>query len=222
MIGFMLEQAIRNELNHCRIATIVTSVLVNRTDPAFEHATKPVGPVYSDKETALLLAAERGWQLSDVPGGSRRVVPSPEPMAILQMSAIRTLVDASVLVICAGGGGVPVVATKKGRLEGVGAVVDKDLSSALLAESLEADRLLLLTDVPCVYRNWGTRDAAPIRSAHPEELRKLQLASGSMAPKVEAACRFVERTGGLAIIGALAEAERLLVGEAGTVISRGG
>jgi carbamate kinase len=219
MIGFMLEQALRNEINHCGMATIVTSVLVDRADPAFEHPTKPIGPVYPDKESAVLLAAERGWQVVDVPGGVRRIVPSPEPTSILQMLAITTLVDASILVICAGGGGVPVVATEDGRLEGVAAVVDKDLSSALIAEAVRADRLLLLTDVPYVYKNWGTPDATPILSARPDELRVLPLAAGSMSPKVEAACRFVERTGGEAVIGALSEAVALLEGTAGTLVS---
>jgi carbamate kinase len=132
------------------------------------------------------------------------------------------LIDAHVLVICAGGGGVPVVQRTGQQLDGVSAVVDKDLTSALLAESVDADTLLLLTDVPCVYSGWGSPQATPIRRARPEEMRVLRLAAGSMGPKVAAACRFVERTGGKAVIGALAEATRLLEGNAGTTILDGG
>ncbi|MGE0057268.1 MAG: carbamate kinase [Dehalococcoidia bacterium] len=217
MIGYMLEQALRNEMPGRPLATLLTSVLVDPADPAFEKPAKPVGPTYP-QDVARRLAAERGWQVAPTAGGFRRVVASPEPMALLEIDAVRVLVDAGVLVICAGGGGVPVVETADGRLEGVSAVVDKDLSSARLAESILADRLLLLTDVPCVYEAWGTPDAWPLSRVSVSDLRTKSFAAGSMGPKVEAACQFVERTGGEAVIGALDDAMDLLRGLAGTTV----
>ena len=146
----------------------------------------------------------------------RRVVASPEPTAIVEIETIRLLVDAGVLVVCAGGGGVPVVVAADGGLSGVEAVVDKDLAAALLAIELGADALLLLTDVPAVQTGWGTPDARALHHASPAQLRRLGLAAGSMGPKVEAASRFAEATGASAVIGALEDAAALLRGEAGT------
>ncbi len=217
MIGYLLEQALRNEMPGRPLATLLTSVLVDAADPAFAKPTKPVGPTYPE-DVAHKLAAERGWQIAATTGGFRRVVPSPSPVGLLEMDAVRVLVDAGVLVISAGGGGVPVVETAEGRLEGVSAVVDKDLSSARLAESVSADRLLLLTDVPCVYDGWGTPDAWPLIRLTASDLRSKSFADGSMGPKVEAACQFVERTGGEAVIGALEDASDLLRGLAGTTV----
>jgi carbamate kinase len=186
-------------------------------DPAFESPTKPIGPVYSEQE-ARELAAGRGWTVARDGDHFRRVVASPRPQAIVELQAIERLVDSGSIVVCAGGGGIPVVADSRG-LRGVEAVIDKDLTAALLAEELGAGRLIVLTDVPCLERDWGTATATPIEAATPAELRELSFAAGSMGPKVEATCRFVERTGGEAFIGSLAELGEISRGEAGTRIA---
>lgn len=217
MIGFLLEQALRNALPERAVATLLTSVLVEADDPAFQTPTKPVGPTYPEEE-ARRLARERGWRIAPDGAFFRRVVPSPEPRRVMELPAIEALVAAGVLVICAGGGGVPVVRGADGRLRGVEGVVDKDRTAALLAESLAADRLLLLTDVTNVYEGWGTTSARPIGKTTVAALRRLTFEPGSMAPKVEAACRFAERTGRPAAIGALQEAAEILAGRKGTVV----
>lgn len=217
MIGFLLEQALRNALPQRTVATLLTSVLVAADDPAFLAPTKPVGPSYSEEE-ALRLTRERGWRIARDGPSFRRVVPSPEPRRVMELPAIEALVAAGVLVICAGGGGVPVVRGTDGQLRGVEGVVDKDRTAALLAESLAADRLLLLTDVTNVYEGWGTTSARPIGQTTIAALRRMTFEAGSMAPKVEAACRFVERTGRPAAIGALEEAAEIMAGRKGTVV----
>ncbi len=217
MIGYLLEQALTNALPGQAVATLLTQVIVDPLDPAFERPTKPIGPVYTEAE-AKRLAAERGWRVAPDGRSYRRVVPSPEPQAIVEIEAIRLLVEAGVLVVCVGGGGIPVVAGEHGALRGVEAVIDKDLSAALLAAQLEADFLLMLTDVAAVERAFGTPQAEPIRRASPGELRALEFAAGSMGPKVEAACRFVEATSGRAAIGALPDAAAIVRGEAGTLV----
>jgi carbamate kinase len=217
MIGFLLQQALRSAIPGRTVATLLTTVLVDASDEAFTQSTKPVGPVYS-RNRARRLAQTRGWQLASDGDGFRRVVPSPEPVDILEMEAISVLVESDVLLICSGGGGVPVVEATDGRLRGVEAVVDKDLTSAMLAEKLHADHLLLLTDVSNVELNWGTPDAMALRETTVDELRQHSFQTGSMGPKVEAACRFVERTGRPASIGALSDAPRILAGAAGTQI----
>jgi carbamate kinase len=217
MIGYLLEQELGNALPGRPVATLLTQVVVDADDPAFERPTKPIGPVYRGPE-ARRLARELGWSIAPDGDGWRRVVPSPEPRRIVELSTIRLLVDAGVLVVCAGGGGIPVLAGPAGTLHGVEAVIDKDLAAALLATSLDAERLLLLTDVDAVYRAYGTDEAEPIRETTPAELRRESLPAGSMGPKAEAACRFVEQTGGRAAIGALEDAAALAAGEAGTQV----
>ncbi len=220
MIGYIVQQELRNELPGRDVATIVTQVAVDAGDPAFGTPSKPIGPSYPEEE-ARRLAVERAWAVTRDGDRFRRVVASPEPLRIVELSAIRLLVEAGVLVICAGGGGIPVVIDPDGRLRGVEAVVDKDLSAALLAIELHADVLLMLTDVAAVWSDWGTPTARPIRQAPPAALRRLSFAVGSMGPKVEAACRFVEATGGLAAIGALEDAPALLHDGAGTRVRPG-
>ncbi len=217
MIGYLLEQGLANELPERQVATLLTQVVVDRCDAAFAAPTKPIGPVYTEQE-ARRLARELGFAVAADGTAFRRVVPSPEPRAIVELEALRILVDAGVLVVCVGGGGIPVVTDRSGALRGVEAVCDKDLSAALLARELEADFLLMLTDVGVVERNWGTDAARPIRRATPRELRAETFAPGSMGPKVEAACRFVEATGGRAAIGALDEASSVLAGRSGTLV----
>ncbi len=215
MIGYILEQELRNALPGRNVATLLTQITVDPADPAFAQPTKPIGPVYVEEE-ARRLAAAHGWTIARDGPGFRRVVASPEPLRILELSTIRMLIDASVLVICAGGGGIPVAITGDG-LRGVEAVIDKDLAAAQLAENIEADRLVLLTDVPGVLRDAGRPDSV-IAQAQPAELRSMHLPAGSMGPKAEAACRFVERTGGRAAIGALEDAPALAAGTSGTQI----
>jgi carbamate kinase len=216
MIGYLLVQALRNELPDRDVAALLTQVVVDAHDAAFTHPTKPIGPVYPEAE-ARRLAAEHGWTVDRDGTHFRRVVASPEPRTIVELPVIRQLLSADAVVVCAGGGGIPVVA-QSGRLTGVEAVIDKDLTASLLAAELGVGKLIMLTDVAFVEREWGTREAEPIELATPAELRRLPFASGSMAPKIEAACRFVERTGGEAAIGALEDLEAVANGEAGTHI----
>ena len=220
MIGYLLELALSHELHGRDVATLLTQVVVDPADPAFASPTKPVGPVYAEAE-ARRLASERGWTVAPDGPHFRRVVPSPEPQDIVEIRTIQLLVDAGVVVICVGGGGIPVVVDEAGGLRGVEAVIDKDLSAALLARLLHADFLLMLTDVAAVERDWGTPAAEPIRRTTVAELRALELAAGSMGPKVEAACRFVEAARGTAGIGALADAAAIVRGEAGTIVGAG-
>jgi carbamate kinase len=217
MIGYVLEQELQNILPGRSVVTVLTQVVVDEDDPGFEHPTKFVGPVY-DEETATRLAAGRGWSVAPDGPHFRRVVPSPEPREIIELSAIKLLVDSGAIVICSGGGGIPVVRSAAGTLHGVEAVIDKDLAGELLAESLGADFFLMLTDVSAVQVGWGTPEARTVHATTPAELRRHTFAAGSMGPKVEAACRFVERTNGTAAIGALEDAPLIVAGEAGTLI----
>jgi carbamate kinase len=216
MIGYLLVQALRNELAGRPVVALLTQVVVRGDDPAFSRPTKPIGPVYSERE-AHALAREHGWSVAADGNYFRRVVASPDPREIVDVASIELLVGSGAVVICAGGGGIPVVRDND-RLRGVEAVIDKDLTAALLAESLGAARLVLATDVPYVVQGFGTPQARPIESAAPAELRKQDFAAGSMAPKVEAACRFVTRTGGTCAIGSLLELSELVRGRTGTQI----
>jgi carbamate kinase len=219
MIGYLLEQELGNLLPPNRpLATLLTRIEVDRDDPAFSHPTKPIGPVY-DQADAERLAAEKGWAIAPDGLKWRRVVPSPQPRRIVAQGVIELLVREGVLVVCAGGGGIPVVREDDGTYEGVEAVIDKDRAGALLAESLRADAFLMLTDVDAVYADWATPNAWPIHRASPDDLAAHWFASGSMGPKVEAARRFASTTGGMAAIGSLADAGRMLRGEAGTIVS---
>jgi len=212
MIGYLLEQALRNALPGIPVATVLTQVVVAADDPAFAAPSKPIGPVYPERR-ARVLAGERGWSVAPDGEWFRRVVPAPEPLEIVELDTIRALLEQGVLPVCAGGGGIPVARNGDGTLHGVEAVIDKDLAAELLARRLGASRLLLLTDVPAV--EWDGRRLGRVTS---RELRRLRFAPGSMGPKVEAACRFVERSGGVAAIGALDEAAEVLAGEAGTIV----
>lgn len=220
MVGHLLELALRNQLPEQEIVTVLTETVVDPDDPAFEEPTKPIGPIYSSGEAARL-RAERGWVMGRDGGRWRRLVPSPEPRAISELRSLRLLVDAGALVICAGGGGIPVTVGTDGRLRGVEGVVDKDLTASLLARRLGADLLLMLTDVDAVHLEWGRPGDHVLREAAADQLRAMSFASGSMAPKVEAACRFVEATDRPAAIGALADAARIVRGNAGTTILAG-
>ncbi|NKB87826.1 MAG: carbamate kinase [Acidobacteria bacterium] len=215
MIGYLIEQELGNELAYEQpFATILTMVEVDPEDPAFDNPTKPIGPVYPEAD-ARELAAKHGWTIASEDSGWRRVVPSPRPKHIFEARPIQWLVDQGVVVICTGGGGIPTM-YRDGRLVGAEVVVDKDLASALLAKQLGADLLVMATDVDGVYSHWGTHDAERLGTVKPADLADLDLAAGSMRPKVEAACAFVEATQGTAVIGSLETIDQMVNGAAGT------
>lgn len=218
MIGYMLELEIRNALPELECATLLTQVVVDPDDPAFGHPTKPIGPGYST-DHAQRLARERGWSVAPDGETWRRVVASPRPRSIVELHTIELLLHAGVVVVCAGGGGIPVVIDDTTALRGIEAVIDKDRAAALLATELRADALLLLTDVPGVFADWGTPNAELVRRARPDTLGALTFDEGSMGPKVEAACDFVTSTGGRAGIGAIEQAGKILEGRAGTLVT---
>ncbi len=217
MIGYLIEQELMDALPGRSVATLLTQVEVDPDDPAFRRPTKPIGPLY-DGAAAERLGREKGWPMCRDGAGFRRVVASPRPRRILEIGALRLLVEAGVLVVCAGGGGIPVRIDAAGAVRGVEAVIDKDRSAALLAAALGADALLLLTDVDAVYADWPGAGARAIRNATPASLRLMTFDAGSMGPKVDAACGFVEATGCMAGIGALGDAAKILRGERGTII----
>jgi carbamate kinase len=218
MIGYWLTMALQNELPGRQVSCVISRTLVRADDPAFAHPDKFVGPVY-DEQHARVLAATQGWQVRKDGTRWRRVVPSPEPVELIDLPAIRTLLDTGAIVICSGGGGIPVAADGQGRRHGVEAVVDKDLAAAILAIALRADALLLLTDVAAVQDDYGTPRSRPIGRATPAWMRSRVFPAGSMGPKVEAACRFAEATGKPAAIGRLTDAWELLDGRTGTIIA---
>ncbi len=218
MIGYFLLQAFENALPGKEVVSLICQTLVDRSDPAFDHPTKFVGPVYRAEE-AESIARRLGWRIERDGNAWRRVVPSPEPQVPVELATIRTLVAGGALVICSGGGGIPVSRGDDGLLYGVEAVIDKDLTAALLARELAADALLLLTDVSHVELDFGTPMARAITRTTPATLRSEVFPSGSMGPKVDAACRFVEATGRPAMIGRLADAAALLTGAAGTTVA---
>ena len=224
MIGYMLEQELGNELPFERhLATLLTMIEVDAADPAFAHATKPIGPLY-DAADAARLEREKGWTFVADGDSMRRAVASPAPKRIFGIEVIKLLLAQGVIVICAGGGGIPTAyadepAPAGRRLHGIEAVIDKDLASALLAIEIGADALLIVTDVDAVYADWGTERQRAIRNATPEEIGAGEFAAGSMGPKVRAARWFAEQTGGFAAIGSIDDTQALLRGEAGTRIA---
>ncbi|TRW43630.1 carbamate kinase [Georgenia yuyongxinii] len=221
MIGYWLLQALQNNLPGRHVAALVNQTLVLAGDPAFKNPTKFVGEVYNE-EQAEKLTAERGWVMKADGPYFRRVVGSPKPQRVIETRLIRTMLSAGAVVVCAGGGGVPVIRNEFGKLQGVEAVIDKDLTAAVLAEALEADVLMVLTDVPAVMADYGTPQQREITRSTPGALRDLGLPAGSMGPKVEAACRFVELTGDMAAIGRLQDARDIIAGKAGTIVTPGG
>jgi len=219
MIGYVIEQELGNLLpQEKKIAVLLTQIEVNADDPAFMRSTKPIGPQYTHTE-AEHLAASRGWDM--MPDGEkfRRAVPSPTPQRVLEAGVIRLLVENGIVVICAGGGGIPVVRRKDDSYIGVEAVIDKDHASQLLANTLQAQALIMLSDVDGVYLGWGTAQSKRIERATPVELSGYSFAEGSMAPKVHAACAFVRAGGEFAAIGRAEDALALLQRQSGTVVA---
>jgi carbamate kinase len=223
MIGYMIMQELGNLLPFEKpLATLLTMIEVDGNDPAFENPTKPIGPIYSDDE-AQALAAEKGWAFKRDGDHMRRVVPSPAPKQIFGIDPVQWMLERGAVVICAGGGGIPTIYTDDTapagrRLDGVEAVIDKDLASAVLAADLRADALLIITDVDAVYSDWGTPQQSAIRRSTTESLAHSEFAEGSMGPKVKAACQFADRGGGFAAIGSIGDAPALLAGTAGTTV----
>jgi carbamate kinase len=220
MIGYLIEQELGNLVPQDKhLATLLTMTLVDPGDPAFEHPTKFVGPVYS-AEQAEKLAEQRGWVFRADGDKQRRVVPSPVPRRIVEVEAVETLLDRGYVVICAGGGGIPTMYSPgTTTLVGVEAVIDKDRASAVLAKDLQADLLVIATDVEGVYLDWGTPQQRRVVSAHPDALDPGLFPAGSMGPKVEAAADFARASGRTAVIGSLDQLSSILAGDGGTRIS---
>ncbi|HLK78832.1 MAG TPA: carbamate kinase [Streptosporangiaceae bacterium] len=221
MIGYWLVQELGNAGVARRAACVLSQTLVDPDDPAFGHPTKFIGASY-DQDQARALAARLGWAVAADGPRWRRVVASPRPLGLVEIETVRSLADAGALVVCGGGGGVPVIRSETGELTGVEAVVDKDLTAAELAITLKADRLLVLTDVPAIIRGYGTPDARPIQAIDTDALSAMTFPAGSMGPKVQACVRFVRATGQPAAIGALTDAVGILAGRAGTTINPAG
>lgn len=216
MIGYLLQEELSNELRGKRdVNVLLTSTIVNPEDPAFDDPTKFVGPMYT-REEAEAKAAEYGWQVAPDGDGYRRVVPSPEPIDIVQTKGIKLLLDSGSVVVCAGGGGVP-VRSENGALHGVQAVIDKDLVSAVLAEKIGADLFIILTEGDYASEKWGTPEHRDIRTASAEAISQIKFAAGSMAPKVRAAVKFA-KSGGRSLIGPLNRADDVVNHVIGTEI----
>lgn len=221
LIGYLIELEMRNAMRHEEmLTTVLTLTEVDPDDPAFSHPQKFVGPVYEDAQ-AHEVAARTGWTFRRDGRRLRRVVASPEPVRVIPLDSCERLLDGGHVVVAAGGGGIPVVRHSDGSLVGVEAVIDKDLSSAALAEGLRADVLIMATDAPALCLDWGTPHQRELGRVGEEELGRHRFAAGSMGPKVEAARRFVRRSGNRAVIGNLADIGGLLAGTLGTSVVPG-
>ena len=230
MIGYLVERELGNLVPFAKpLATTLTMIEVDPEDPAFQNPTKPIGPIY-DQESAEKMAREKGWTFKPDGDYFRRVVPSPKPKRIFELRQIRWLLEKGAIVICAGGGGIPVMYRDHGgptasgpdrELEGIEAVIDKDFASGLLASGIEADYFVMATDADAVYEDWGQPGQRAIARAHPDAMLEMsdQFPAGSMQPKVVAASEFAKATGGSAGIGGLEDISEMLAGRAGTIIT---
>jgi carbamate kinase len=219
MIGYLLQQEIGNELPHHQVATLLTQIIVDANDPAFAHPTKPIGPTYN-QEQADELIVQRGWNVAPDGKYFRRVVSSPSPKEIVELETIKSLLKMGTMVVCGGGGGIPVTRQNDGKLKGIEAVIDKDNTASLIAEKLGADALLILTDVSAVCENWGKPNERRIKHAPANLMKQKDFAKGSMGPKIYASCRFTEHLPNkFAAIGNLSEVLEIVKGNAGTRIS---
>lgn len=230
MIGYLVEQELGNLVPFDKpLATMLTMIEVDPADPAFQNPTKPIGPIY-DQESADGMAKEQGWVFKPDGDSFRRVVPSPKPKRIFELRQIQWLLEQGAIVICAGGGGIPVMYTDREspsstgpekQLVGVEAVIDKDFTSGLLASGVKADMFVMATDADAVYENWGEPSQRAIGRAHPDAILEMarQFPAGSMRPKVIAACDFAKSSGGQAAIGGLTDIAEMLEGSAGTIIT---
>ncbi len=220
MIGYLIQQELGNQLPNKEVATLLTQVEVDKADPAFAKPSKPIGPVY-DKQQAETMQKELGWSVA--PDGKywRRVVPSPQPQEIVELNTAKYLIANGSIIIFGGGGGIPVIRNDDGKLEGIEAVIDKDNTAALIATKLDADALVILTDVDAAYVNWGEPDQKAIKTASPDLLEQMGFASGSMGPKITACSRFAKKTGNFAAIGQLAQLADIITGNSGTRVVDG-
>jgi carbamate kinase len=218
MIGYLIQQEVGNELPEKNVVTLLTQIVVDKNDAAFQNPAKPIGPVYTETE-AKEISATRGWHVALDGKHFRRVVPSPKPQEVVELNTIKALLNLGSVVVCGGGGGIPVLKNANNKLAGVEAVIDKDNTAALIAEKLHADALLILTDVSAVCTDWGTPNERKIKEASPAILNQMGFASGSMGPKVTASSHFVNKTAKFAVIGQLSEVEKMLKGEAGTRVT---
>lgn len=216
MIGYMLMQELKNILPKTEVTCMLTQMSVDPEDPAFANPTKPIGPVYEETE-ACELAEKYHWTVKPDGRHFRRVVPSPQPTGIIEKDAIDALIKQNHLVICTGGGGIP-VKQEHGKLLGVEAVIDKDMSAAFLARQLHADALLILTDADAVYVDWGKPTQEALHTTSPAQLANYEFDAGSMGPKIDASCEFIRAGGKQVGIGALQDGLRILEGKAGTNI----
>ncbi|MGC8544565.1 carbamate kinase [Athalassotoga sp.] len=229
MLGYLIVEAMENQLLNYNLkrqcAAIVTQVVVDPKDKAFQNPTKPVGPFYDAKE-AEQLAREKGWKMKEDAGrGYRRVVPSPEPLDIVEKDLIRELMEKGVLTVAVGGGGIPVLKEKDGTIKGVEAVIDKDRASSLLAKILDVDIFMILTGVDEVYLNYGKADQKVLKTLKVSDAKAYivsnQFPAGSMGPKIEAAISFVEKTGRQCVITSLEKVSEAMEGKAGTFVIPG-
>ncbi len=219
MIGYMLMQSLKNKLPEKEIVTMLTQVAVDPNDQAFQNPTKFIGPVYSKQEADQLIK-DKGWAMREDGDYYRRVVPSPKPQAIIEEIDIKNLLEQKdTIVICSGGGGMPVMYDENHNLVGLEAVIDKDRASYVLAKAIDADGLIILTDVPSVATDFGKPESQNIKEASPAQMHSYGFATGSMGPKVEAVCSFVENGGAFAAIGALSDLKEIIAGNKGTRIS---
>lgn len=221
MIGYWLMQALHNEKPQLPVVAVITQVEIDEHDPALRHPKKFVGPIVTN-QLAARLSSERGWRFSLDGTGLRRVVASPMPKAIVELDIINDLVQQGRIIICAGGGGIPVTRNGRGELKGVDAVIDKDATAAMLAVALECDLLVILTDVPNVYHAFASDEPRAIGLIDLATASSLSLPDGSMGPKVTSACSFVRTTGNPAVIGALEDGASLITGTKGTRITTDG
>ena len=216
MIGYMIAQRLDQQPRTPPVSTLLTRIEVHADDPAFQTPGKFIGPVYAPKEETML-REKYGWQLKSDGQYIRRVVASPRPQRVLELEGIKALLALGHVVVCAGGGGMPVVRETEG-FRGVEAVIDKDLTAARLAVELNAEHLMILTDADAVYQEWGTPQAKALRDVTPAQLRPFAAPDGAMGPKAEAVITFVEQTGNVAWIGALRDATEIMAGRKGTRI----
>ncbi|MDB6096219.1 MAG: carbamate kinase [Francisellaceae bacterium] len=218
MLGYLIGQAIQNELPEQEMAVILSRIKVDANDCSIKRSSKPIGPFYTPTEHQSLQKKHPDWIFMAEKKIFRRVVPSPRPLEILELSSIKLLIEAGILLICAGGGGIPVIQANNKNWLGLEGVIDKDLTAALLATRIDADILLILTDVEAVYLGWGTEHSKPIKQCNPNEFNFKEFQAGSMRPKIEAACQFAAKPGKKSFIGSLRQADKILTGEVGTLI----
>lgn len=216
MLGYMIQRSLQQYVN--QVTCVLTQVEVDSNDPSFKDPTKFIGPVYQPEEQQKL-KAQYGWQFKQDGKYLRRVVPSPKPKKIIELNTIKELINQDTIVICNGGGGIPVIKDKSGY-QGIEAVIDKDHSAAQLAIELKADHLMILTDTDAVYENWGTPEQTALGKVDTKRIQPMAIDDGAMGPKIKSVIEFVEQTGNTAYIGNLTDIESLLAQTKGTIITK--